>query len=381
MALLPRKIRYWMFDTLSVQTMRYVNSIPRSKAKGIVSEVYNMLDEDFFINGSLTSRSKVPKLLAAIWSGGRETVLVDDRLDRTTKEAMTATLSSINDCPYCGDMMVSLVHAADQHDDAAVILNEEEEKIADPVLRERLLWVRAVATPGATPPTTVPFTVEQLPEAIGSLMALSDINRFSHIVMDGSPVKSPFGVDLIKSALLRVFGNELRATHIHQLEPGRSLHLLPDATLPADMQWAESNPRIAQTVAQWAAAIEKEAHGVVPQNVQYLVHENLGHWQNEVMPVSRSWLEKEVEGLHGNERAIAKLALALAKASNQIDDKMVEEVIKHNPREENFIRMLAWSSFTAARYVVSRISRQTNEIIGLGSQATERTSSSIKAAA
>jgi hypothetical protein len=32
----------------------------------------------------------------------------------------------------------------------------------------------------------VPFTTEEAPEAIAALMAMSDINRFSHVVMDGS---------------------------------------------------------------------------------------------------------------------------------------------------------------------------------------------------
>ena len=105
--MLPKTLRFWLFDTLSIKTMRYVRSVPTRKAKGLVARVYQMIAEDFFINGSLTSRSKVPELLAAIWTAGRESILVTDRLERTTKEAMTAVLSRINDCPYCGDMLIS----------------------------------------------------------------------------------------------------------------------------------------------------------------------------------------------------------------------------------------------------------------------------------
>ncbi len=86
--------------------------------------------------------------------------------------------------------------------------------------------------------------------------------------------------------------------------------------------------------------------------------------------MSRSWLEQEVEGLQGNERAIAKLALALAKASYQIDDQMIEDVIHYNPGEENFIRILAWSSFTAARYIASRIGKQTEKTGKIASQSS-----------
>ena len=242
----------------------------------------------FSVNGSLTSRCSIPDLFAAIWTGGREAVLVSDQLERTTKEALTATLSSINDCPYCGDMMVSLVHAGDRHDDAVQILGETEGNITDPLLRERLLWVRAVATPGAAPPPSTPFNRAQLPE---------------------------------------------------------------------DMQWARANPRIADAVARWAAAVERESEQVIPERTHQLVHDNLKQWHGERMSISRNWVEQEVDGLEGNGRAIGRLALVVAKASYQTDDKLVAEVLKYNPAQQQFLRILARSSFTAARYVASRIAR------------------------
>ena len=69
--MLPSTLRYWLFDTLSVRTMRYVSAVPARKARGLTRDVYEMIREDFFRNGSLTSRSKVPELMAAIWTGGR----------------------------------------------------------------------------------------------------------------------------------------------------------------------------------------------------------------------------------------------------------------------------------------------------------------------
>ena len=58
--MLPNTLRFRLFETLSLKTMRYVQAIPRRKATGFAAEVYDMIEEDFFINGSLTSRSKVP---------------------------------------------------------------------------------------------------------------------------------------------------------------------------------------------------------------------------------------------------------------------------------------------------------------------------------
>ncbi len=342
--MLPRKLRLWLFDSLSVKTMRYVGAVPRGEATGLTRRVYDMIDEDFFVNGSLTSRSRVPNLLAAIWTGGRETMLVDDHLDRTTKEAICAVLSDLNDCPYCGDMLVSLVHAGDRHRAASAILKRSIEDIEDPILRERLAWVEAVGTPGETDIPPSPFTADELPEVLGSLMAMADINRFSHVVMDGSPVATPQG---LKGAALRRFGVELKGTKTHSAAPALALELLPPAELPDDLAWAAPNPRIADAIARWTATVARETDGVISQAVRDCVAKNLSAWRNERMPISRRWVEEEVCDLEGEERAIARLALVLAKAPYQVSEDLVEDLVDVD--EARFVRILAWASFTAAR--------------------------------
>lgn len=358
MSLLPKVLRFKLFDALSLKTMRYVNAVPRHKATGLVAQVYEQIANDFFLNGSLTSRSSVPNLLAAIWVVGRESILVDDKLDRTTKEAMAATLSNVNDCPYCGDMLVSLVHAGDRSEEAMQILQSQETEIDDPVLRARLTWIRAVATPGAAFPDSIPFTAEELPEVIATIVAMGDVNRFSHVVMAGSPVKEPLGIATIKRWSLRMFGNELRDTHINPLKPGMSLSLLVESKLPDDMIWASPHTRIADTIARWAGTVEREARSVVSPDVQKRVSENLNQWQGEIMPISRAWVEQEVIGLNEVDRPIARLALLLAKASYQIDEGVIESVLGESKDQERFIRILAWCSFTASRNLATRIHRQ-----------------------
>ena len=276
--MLPKRLRFRLFEVLSLKTMRYVHAIPRRKASGLVAQVYSMIEEDFFINGSLTSRSKTPALMAGIWTAGRESILVHDRLDRITKEAMVAVLSQVNDCPYCGDMLISLVHAGGKHEAASNIFSGREAAVTDCTLRARLAWVRSVASPGtnAHPPT--PFTAEELPEAIAALMVMSDINRFSHVVMDGSPVRAPFGLQAVKAAALRLFAGELKATQAERLAPGRALSLLPPHPLPADMRWATQNPRIADAIARWTGVVEREASSVVSPAVRELVVHNLQDW-------------------------------------------------------------------------------------------------------
>ncbi len=355
--MLPKKYRYKLFERLSIKTMRYVHAVPRARAEGLVKQIYDMIAEDFFINGSLTSHSQVPELMAGVWMGGRETILVTDFIDQTTKEAMTATLSTINDCPYCGDMLVSLVHSGGDHQAAEKIFAVKEECVDDTALRNRLLWVKAVATPGHLGEIPDVFTREEIPEAVGSILAMSHINRFSHVVMDGSPVNEPFGLQKIKQTALRLIGNELISTKQRVVQPGRALSLLPEAELPDDMAWAIANPRIADALSRWANAVEKHAQGIVSNEVKACVKHNLAQWYGERMPISRSWVEQDVANLSGRDKVTAKLTLLLAKAPYQLDDILVQSVLDQYKDEATFIKFLAWAAFTSARHVAHRISK------------------------
>ena len=73
--MLPKILRERLFEKASVKTMRYVRAVPTRAATGLVKRTYDMISEDFFVNGSLTSHSQVPELLAGTWMSGREIVV------------------------------------------------------------------------------------------------------------------------------------------------------------------------------------------------------------------------------------------------------------------------------------------------------------------
>jgi hypothetical protein len=241
------------------------------------------------------------------------------------------------------------VHAGGDHEAARDIFGQTDFDASDDTLRRRLAWVRAIATPGQRRLPDTPFTEAQLPEVIGTLMGMSDINRFSHVVMEDSPVEAPFGLRSVKAWALRVFGAELKATRRVSLVPGRALGLLPRAELPADMQWARPNPRVADAVSRYAAAVEREGAKVVSARARKAIVDSLNKWNGEQMPIDRRWIDRDVEALDGEDEVIARLAVVLAKAPYRVTEKMVVDVLGECRDEERFIRILAWASFTAAR--------------------------------
>lgn len=155
-----------------------------------------------------------------------------------------------------------------------------------------------------------------------------------------------------------MFGTELKVTTERRIEPGRALQLLPEATLPHDMQWASNNPRIAAALSRWAAVVEQESKKVISPDVYKLVHNSLQQWHGETMPLSRSWVEEEIKGIAETERPVARLALVVAKASYQVDESLVKAVLGDAHDEPRLIRMLAWAAFSAARRVAELVAIQ-----------------------
>ena len=138
------------------------------------------------------------------------------------------------------------------------------------------------------------------------------------------------------------------------------LHLLPDAPLPQDLAWASPNPRIAKSVAKWAAAVEKESEKVITPTLRLFIEESLAKWQNEKMPLSLKWVEDEIKDLNGLDKSLARLILVLAKAPYQVSDTIVNPV-RIKLHEKDFIRALAWGSYIASRRLIAIISDRVAE--------------------
>ena len=133
--------------------------------------------------------------------------------------------------------------------------------------------------------------------------------------------------------------------------------IAPYAVNDDNFGWAVPNPRVADALARWAGAIERETPKAVSPEVRKLVEGSLQRWQGELMPLSRSWVEEEVRDLTGEDRAVARLALVVAKASYQFDDSLAEDVLGQEQDEERFIRVLAWASHSGACRVADRYYR------------------------
>ena len=347
--MLPAKLRNTIFDKISGVTMRnFFNPLTLKEAEGLAKEVLLQSEQDFFVNGTITSHAACPILMAGMWVGGREIALTNQHLPAWLKKAMGAALSEVNRCPYCEDMLLSLTHGAKQNNVANSLRKNVMDAIDDELTLKRLQWTKASITRHANELQDPPFSQEEMPEALGTLIVFNYTNKISDFTLDGSPVPSS-----LRTGALKLFGLELQESSELDLAHGASLYMLPEAELPEEFCWAEGNQLVSDTLARWNRVVEEEIDHALSREAQQVIRENLATWQGGQAPLSRRWVEEDVQGLQGEERDKAKLVLLVAKASYQLDDGLIEAVRQQGVSEANLVRLGAWGAFMGAKTVAN----------------------------
>jgi len=108
-------------------TIKYIHAVKAASAEGLVKQVYAQIKRDFGAQVEpFTLHSPYPKLLAGAWMACRESELAGN-VGRDIKEAVAATVSKINQCPYCVDAHTIILNASGRRNVARKISDENYE--------------------------------------------------------------------------------------------------------------------------------------------------------------------------------------------------------------------------------------------------------------
>jgi len=329
--------------------VKYIQPVTPATADGLTAQVYAQIKRDF---GALvepfTLHAPAPLLLAGLWVATRETELAGE-VRRDLKEAVAATVSRINQCPYCVDAHTMMLHATAAHDAAAAISRKRDDQIEDPTLQALVTWAAATRSPGDPTLLAPPFSEQEAPEIIGTAVAFHYINRMVSVFLSETPLPSDRGA--LKPVLKRMAGWYFSRAARRPKQVGASLTLLPAADLPADLAWAAASPTVADAFARWTAVVEEAGQEALPADVRALVRERVEAWNGESTGLSRGWVEEAIVDLDEVDRSAARLALLTALASYQVDEGVIEVFRTQQPGDDKLIGATAWASFTAARRV------------------------------
>lgn len=315
--------------------------------------VEDQMERERFTNRFLSLHAPAPELMAGAWTACRELLLVEGLLDRTTREALGAVFSQSAECPYCSDLIIGLARVSEPAVGSRVAPSPFIGGTSSRLLVQRMEWARSAAS-GRAGHTSPPFTDREIPVALGLALLFGYANRFSYATTKGYPADAPLGSLVLRSTLLRLVGHEPERSSLTDLRPGESLTLLPAAELPGDLVWAAPDRLVSAALSRWAEAVRENAELAVSPRARRLVERSVETWRGERMPSDRQWVEEEIQTLFGEDRAIGRLALVLAKAPWQFHSSLARDVLGREKDEERYLRILAWACFTGARRVVSK---------------------------
>jgi AhpD family alkylhydroperoxidase len=334
------------------KTIKYIQPVQYASATGLTAEVYRQMQADFLPVPPLTLHSPAPEVMAGVWSILRES-LSAGHVDRALKEAVAATVSQVNECPYCVEVHTSMLHATAAHDAADSILRGAYHGIHDSRIHSVVQWILDKQAAKSNGGSLQPFSRSDAAELIGTAVAFHYINRMVNVFLEDTFVPVP---SALKGLSGRLFGATAGRRFIRPIKQGDSLKFVPSAKLPDDLSWAASNPAVAGAFAGFAQVIEETGQKILPEPVRALVREHIQAWNGEAMGLSRRWVEDAVVDIRKEYRASARLMLLTALASYQVDSNVVEDFRSQYPDDAQLIAATSWASFTAARRVGSWMS-------------------------
>ena len=329
--------------------IRHIQPVAPNSVEGLAARVYAQIKKEF---GALVEpfilHSPSPELLAGAWSACRESLLVGN-VPRDVKEAVAATVSRINQCPYCVDAHTIMLNATSARNSANAIIHQRDDQIRDPAVRSIVEWAGATLSPGAKILLSPPFSQKDAPEIIGTAVFFHYVNRMASVLLSETPL--PSNHPWLKGVFRRMAGWFFsRAVHRSKLL-GASLELLPETELPADLAWAKTSPNTAGAFARFTAVIDTAGRDFIPEDVRDCVMKHVQAWDGKDPGLSRHWVEEAMNGFDEKSKDIGRLVLLTALAPYQVDDSVVHAFVTHINEDKKLLDALAWGSFTAARRI------------------------------
>jgi len=358
--MIMRKFENWMVDDMTNRQIRYLNPVLANRPTVEIASLYAQARNEFQLVPPLTLFSPSVELFGGVWGVLRESLIIRGRVQRSTLEAVSASVSGINTCAYCVDAHAGMLHATSSHDVVDSIYANDVSLINDSEMRQIVSWAQATKTPGAEILDSPPFSPQQAPEIIGTAMVFHFINRMVSIFLSPSPMPVPVKSKAMRKIAVRVFGSTIAKKIVNRGATEKPLQESDSfVQIPEDFKWALPCERIALAFAHFAELMEQQEAKYIPFAVASMVHKQLDLWQGEDMPMGHDWVNKLIADLNDRDKRIAKLALLTAFAPHQVDEATVHEFQAVCPGDKALLGVTAWASFMAVRKVGTWMSPDT----------------------
>ncbi|MCK5628946.1 carboxymuconolactone decarboxylase family protein [Candidatus Bathyarchaeota archaeon] len=220
---------------MRLTVVKYIRTVKPKNAEGLVAQIYTQIKRDFGrVVEPFSLHSPSPRLLAGAWMASRESELTG-RVPREDKEAVAASISKLNQCPYCVDAHTIMLGATGENKLANQISSGRYGSITESRTRAIVKWALATRTPDSEVLRSPPFSPKEAPEIIGTAVFYHYLNSMVTVFLGETPL--PTSLPWLRGPLKRFASGLFSKAASRPKKEGESLRLLEEAKLPSDLGW------------------------------------------------------------------------------------------------------------------------------------------------
>ncbi len=331
--------------SLFAMSIFYINSIKPSQATGTVKEVYGQLKSEMGdVVEPISLHALTPDLLKGIWGILRETVVVEDKVKRTVKEAVGAAVSASNDCPYCVDAHTIMILGLKDKVVANAILKKKPDIIPDESTRKIVDWSFETRNFDSEIIKNPPFSKEKAPEIIGTAVFFHYLNRMVTIFL--GPTILPMNVSFLKGVMKAMAAKMFSGVLQKEKKPGE---VKGDMVVSPDFPWSTNSSRISYMFSYFQHVLGSFSEKNIPEEVQAFMKVQIENWNGEDMPNSNEKLDLIMSNLSEENHLMAKMLYLTAFSPHRLRHHHFEDFkLSYAASDDYLLSMLAWSSFSIA---------------------------------
>lgn len=222
--------------------IKHLKYIKKREAKGKLKEIYKHIELNFgALAEPFTIHSLNTELTVGVWSTLYETVLIENKVQRSLKEAIATSISEINKCNYCVDahsMMIFGMKKSLQNNISTLKNCETEPKTKEDKL---IFWALQNLDFDNEIITKPPFSTEEAPEIIGTAVLFHYINRMVNIFAGSTPLPTAKMKGLIINIAIKfIFSKAIKKKKIK----GESIKFIDKDINSDTFDWANSASEI-----------------------------------------------------------------------------------------------------------------------------------------
>ena len=336
-----------IFRNAAPLAIRHISKPDLRTTHLLARKILDQAAREFQVAPPITIHLADPDLMAGLWCATREAYVVNSK-KRVLREAVAAAVSTLNKCPYCVTVHSSMFASAGG--DARDLSAPEN---LTPEISAAYEWAAATLKPDADVLRRPNLPKDDVAQVYATAVLFHYVNRMVSVFLGETPVALPGMMSKVgqrfTNASFTFFGRRMVQM---DPEPGQCVSQM-DAELPAEFDWARTNPDVAKGLAQFSGAAIKAGEESVSGSVRTVLMNHLTNWQGEEPPLSRAWIEDEVAPLSEQDKPAARLVLTVARAPWQADDELVAGFRKFNRSDRALVQTTAWASYRAARRIAS----------------------------